>query len=195
MKNKLDYCISNINTSKTNMETFINGGWSGANYGLGLFSKIGTNYQLSWFYIDGYKYVRKVGSTYSYYSSNPDTLYDNNTGIQSKSYASVSDLSLYSKLAITFTVYKNSDQANTGGTAHICWLDLTKKDASGYARSGIVVPYSSAHLSSGNAQTNDFKALFEADVTNNRVYCLFVYSGSVQTNANYVMTKIEGYYN
>lgn len=125
----------------------------------------------------------------------PRTLYSNDTGIQSKSYASVSNLSDYRKLAITFTVYKNSDQANTGGTAHICWLDLSKKDANGYARAGIVVPYSDSHLSSGNIQPNDFKALFEADVNNNRVYCLFGYSGSVQTSSNYVMTKIEGYYN
>ena len=125
----------------------------------------------------------------------PRTLYNNNTGIQSKSYASVSGLADYKKLAITFTVYKNSDQANTGGTAHICWLDLSKKDANGYARAGIVVPYSDSHLSSGNIQPNDFKALFEADINNNRVYCLFGYSGSVQTSSNYVMTKIEGYYN
>ena len=195
MKNKLDYCISNINTSKENMETFINGGWSGINYGFGIFSKIGTTYQLIWHSDYGSYYVRKIGSNYDYYSNSPITLYNNNTGIQSKSYASVSGLSNYKKLAITFTVYKNSDQANTGGTAHICWLDLTKKDGSGYARSGIVVPYSSQHLSGGNAQANDFKALFEADITNNRVYCLFVYSGSVQTSSGYVMTKIEGYYN
>lgn len=125
----------------------------------------------------------------------PRTLYNNDTGIQSKSYASVSGLADYKKLAITFTAYKNSDQANTGGTAHICWLDLSKKDANGYARAGIVVPYSDSHLSSGNIQPNDFKALFEADVNNNRVYCLFGYNGSVQTSSGYVMTKIEGYYN
>lgn len=195
MKNKLDYCVSTMKTSKQNMETFINGGWSGVNYGFGIFSKIGTAYQLTWFTNDGYKYVRKIGSTYSYYSSTPDVLYNNNTGIQSKSYASVNNLSNYKKLAITFTVYKNSDQANTGGTAHICWLDLSKKDANGYARAGIVVPYSDSHLSSGNIQPNDFKALFEADFNNNRVYCLFAYNNAIQTSSGYVMTKIEGYYN
>lgn len=195
IKNKLDYCVSNMKTSKYYMETFINGGWSGVNYGLGLFSKIGTNYQLSWFYIDGYKYVRKVGSTYSYYSSNPDILYDNSTGIQSRYSALIDNLSSYKKLAITFTMYKNSNQANTGGTAHICWLDLTKKDGNGYARSGIVVPYSSAHLTSSDIQSNDFKALFEANLNNNRVYCSFAYNGVVQQNSDYVMTKIEGYYN
>lgn len=125
----------------------------------------------------------------------PVTLYNDDTGIQSKSYASVSNLSSYRKLAITFTVYKNSDYSNTGGTAHICWLDLTKKDTNNYARAGITVPYSNSHLSDGNIQSNDFKALFEADFTNNRVYCLFAYSGTVQISANYVMTKIEGYYN
>lgn len=195
LKNKIDYCISNINTSKQNMETFINGGWSGVNYGFGIFSKIGAVYQLTWFTNDGYKYVRKLNSTYSYYSSIPDTLYNNDTGIQSKYSALIDNLSSYKKLAITFTVYKNSNNANTGGTAHICWLDLTKKDTNNYARSGIIVPYSSAHLVDGNIQPNDFKALFEANLNNNRVYCLFGYNGSVQTNAMYVMTKIEGYYN
>ena len=123
----------------------------------------------------------------------PVELYNNNTGIQSKSYASISNLSNYKKLAITFTVYKNSDYSNTGGTAHICWLDLTKADSNGYARAGIVVPYSSNHLDNANISANDFKALFEANLNNNRVYCSFAYNGSVQVNANYVMTKIEGY--
>ena len=123
----------------------------------------------------------------------PVELYNNNTGIQSKSYASISNLSNYKKLAITFTVYKNSDYSNTGGTAHICWLDLTKADSNGYARAGIVVPYSSNHLDNANINANDFKALFEANLNNNRVYCSFAYNGSVQVNANYVMTKIEGY--
>lgn len=195
MKNKLDYCVSNMKTSKQNMETFINGGWSGVEYGFGLFSKIGTVYQLTWFTNNGYRYVRKIGSTYSYYSSTPDILYNNNTGIQSRYSALIDNLSSYKKLAITFTAYKNSDQANTGGTAHICWLDLSKKDANGYARAGIVVPYSDNHLSSGAIQPNDFKALFEADVNNNRVYCLFAYNNAIQTSSGYVMTKIEGYYN
>ena len=123
----------------------------------------------------------------------PVVLYDNNTGIQSKSYATVSGLSNFKKLAITFTVYKNNDYSNTGGTAHICWLDLTRKDGNGYCKAGIVVPYSSSHLSTGNIQPNDFKALFETN--GDRVYCLFAYNGTVQINSDYVMTKIEGYYN
>lgn len=60
MKNKIDYCISNIDTSKTNLETFINGGWSGINYGLGIFSKIGNVYQLLWTSRDATYYCRKL---------------------------------------------------------------------------------------------------------------------------------------
>lgn len=62
MKNKLDYCVANINTTKTNIETFINGGWSGVNYGFGVFSKIGTVYQLVWYSTDGIYYCRKLGN-------------------------------------------------------------------------------------------------------------------------------------
>lgn len=62
MKNKLDYCINNINTTKENVETFINGGWSGVNFGFGIFSKIGTTYQLIWFSTDGIYYCRKLGN-------------------------------------------------------------------------------------------------------------------------------------
>ena len=135
-----------------------------------------------------------VRGTWRKFAYSPVVLYNDDTGIQSKSYASVSNLSSYSKLAITFSLYRNNDEANTGGTANMCWLDLTKVDSNGYARSGIVVAYSSAHLSNGNAQSNDFKALFEADINNNRVYCLFVFNGAVKIESNYVMTKIEGYY-
>lgn len=71
MKNKLDYCINNINTTKTNLETFINGGWSGVNYGFGVFSKIGTVYQLIWFSSDDIYYCRKLGGeTYNYRNIN-----------------------------------------------------------------------------------------------------------------------------
>lgn len=67
MKNKLDYCINNINTTKTNCETFINGGWSGVNYGLGVLSKIGNVYQLVWYSIDSIYYCRKLeDGTYQY---------------------------------------------------------------------------------------------------------------------------------
>lgn len=67
MKNKLDYCISNIDTSKTNLETFINGGWSGVNYGFGVFSKTGPTYQLVWFSSNATYYCRKLGDgTYQY---------------------------------------------------------------------------------------------------------------------------------
>ena len=45
MKNKLDYCISNIGGTRGTQQAFINGGWSGVNFGFGIFSKIGLTYQ------------------------------------------------------------------------------------------------------------------------------------------------------
>ena len=62
MKNKLDYCINNINTTKTNIETFINGGWYGVNYGFGVFSKLGDTYQLIWTSSNATYYCRKIGN-------------------------------------------------------------------------------------------------------------------------------------
>lgn len=71
LKNKIDYCISNINTAKGNAETFINGGWNGVNYGFGVFSKIGNVYQLVWYSIDGIYYCRKLGNgVYDYRNVN-----------------------------------------------------------------------------------------------------------------------------
>lgn len=76
MKNKLDYCINNINTSKNNAMSFINGGWSGNNYGFGIFSKIGTSsYQLVWFSNIGYTYyVQKYNNNYTYKAGNNITV-------------------------------------------------------------------------------------------------------------------------
>ena len=125
----------------------------------------------------------------------PVSLYNDSTGIQSGSYASVSGLSNYKKLAITFTLYKHSDYDNTGGTSNVCWIDLSKANSNNKARGGMIVPYSSYSLSNNLIESDIFKALFEADITNNRVYCLFAYNNTVQSNNDYVMTKIEGYYN
>lgn len=67
MKNKLDYCIANINTTKENVETFINGGWSGVNYGFGIFSKLGDTYQLIWTSSEAMYYCRRLSNnTYQY---------------------------------------------------------------------------------------------------------------------------------
>lgn len=62
MKNKLDYCIDTVDTNRYNVETFINGGWNGVNYGFGVFSKIGTTYQLVWTSSDATYYCRKLGN-------------------------------------------------------------------------------------------------------------------------------------
>jgi hypothetical protein len=85
MKNKLDYCISTIDTNRYNVETFINGGWNGRNYGFGLFSKIGNVYQLIWTSSDATYYCRKLGNgNYDYKDKSgtdvPVVLYDNSTG-------------------------------------------------------------------------------------------------------------------
>ena len=69
LKNKLDWCISNITTTKSYLQTFINGGWQGNMFGLGMFSKINSTYQLVWFSGTGTYYVLKYGSSYSYYQS------------------------------------------------------------------------------------------------------------------------------
>ena len=67
MKNKLDYCISNIGGTKGTQQAFINGGWSGVNFGFGIFSKIGLTYQLVWFSSNATYYCRKLGDgTYQY---------------------------------------------------------------------------------------------------------------------------------
>lgn len=84
MKNKIDYCISNINTSKNNAMAFINGGWSGQNYGFGIFSKIGTVYQLIWFSNYGYSFfARKIGNNYDYKAGNNITVSSANSASSS----------------------------------------------------------------------------------------------------------------
>ena len=66
MKNKLDYCISTIDTNRYNVQTFINGGWNEVNYGFGVFSKIGNTYQLVWFSSENIYYCRNMAGTYDY---------------------------------------------------------------------------------------------------------------------------------
>lgn len=66
LQNKIDYCIDNIDTSKTNVEAFVNGGWYGVNYGFGLFSKTGSVYQLVWFSFGKIYYCRLYNGNYSY---------------------------------------------------------------------------------------------------------------------------------
>lgn len=83
MKNKIDYCIQNIDTTKSNAQAFVNGGWSGVNYGFGLFSKIGNFYQLVWFSKDYTYYCRKnTNGTYEYTTVGHEqkVLYENASG-------------------------------------------------------------------------------------------------------------------
>ena len=77
MRNKLQYCISNYNTTKENAVAFINGGWSGHFYGNGLFSKIGNHYQLIWMSnsLSAYCLYDAGNNTYDYgiYQAEDDT--------------------------------------------------------------------------------------------------------------------------
>ena len=66
MRNKLDYCIAHMDSSKENTSAFINGGWASVVYGLGFFSKIGSFYQLVWFSNRGTYYCNYDGINYEY---------------------------------------------------------------------------------------------------------------------------------
>ncbi len=66
MKNKIDWCITNLNTTKQKTMSFVNGGWSGVNYGCGVFSIIDGVYQLIWVCSDFIAYCRKSGTDYEY---------------------------------------------------------------------------------------------------------------------------------
>ena len=66
MKNKIDYCIANMDNTKNNTSAFINGGWQGINYGCGICSKTGSEYQLVWHSSDGVYYCKRVNNTYTY---------------------------------------------------------------------------------------------------------------------------------
>lgn len=69
MKNKIDYCIANINTNKTYAMAFINGGWQGVDFGFGIYSKIGTMHQLVFYTFSNIFHCRYDSSTgnYAYY--------------------------------------------------------------------------------------------------------------------------------
>lgn len=70
MKNKLDYCIANMDSTKTNTSAFVNGGWAGEQYGFGFCSKIGSTYQLIWNCVDAIFYCRYDDNNHTYaYSS------------------------------------------------------------------------------------------------------------------------------
>lgn len=64
IKNKIDSAISNYNSSKTNTNGFIGGGWQGVNYGFGIYSKAGNQHMLIWFSSNHIYYCRKDGNNY-----------------------------------------------------------------------------------------------------------------------------------
>ena len=128
----------------------------------------------------------------------PVTLYDSGSGtsgISGGNYLTINNLSTYKRLQITFTMYRGNT-TNTGGYSNICWLDLTRNN-SNLCRSGIAVPYfdgNMASASSGSLVGSPFTAIFEANLSNNRLYCLFGYNTEKKINDGYyVMTKVVGY--
>ena len=120
----------------------------------------------------------------------PVTIYDSTTGIQSGNYITIDNLSSYKKLQITFMVY-GASASNQGGASNIIWLDLTK-NVSNTCRCGVVVPYLADSIT-GSSMGTDFRAVFEANLGNNRLYCFFAYGTGRQVSSSYVMTKVLGY--
>ena len=153
MKNKLDYCIANINTTKENVETFINGGWSGVNYGFGIFSKLGDTYQLIWTSSEAMYYCRRLSNnTYQYTNI---TGQDGGTATVNSSYISNAENNHYEKygrvVSYSFTM------TTTGG-----WGPTTQ------FLSGLPKPQSNTRFMGLNA-SNQTLMRFEID-TNGNIY-------------------------
>lgn len=66
LRNKIEYCKT-IVANKSRAQMFLNGGWSGINYGFGIYSKIGTIHQIVWFSSFGIHFCSVVGDTYKYF--------------------------------------------------------------------------------------------------------------------------------
>lgn len=124
------------------------------------------------------------------YDITPYILYDNKTGVQAGNYITINNLSTYKKLQITFSLY-DASESNQGGSSNICWLDLTRT-VGNTCRSGIVVPYLADSIT-GTSMGSDFRAVFEANLSNNRLYCFFAYGTGRQVSGMYIMTKVVGY--
>ena len=66
LKNKIDYCVANMDTTKPVTSMFINGGWAGVTFGNGIFTKINNIYTLTWFAEKGTYFCIKDGTNYQY---------------------------------------------------------------------------------------------------------------------------------
>ena len=124
----------------------------------------------------------------------PVELYSNATGKKTGEYITISNITTYKRLQITFTAYLGNT-TNTGGTCNICWLDLTKA-RDNLCRAGLAVPYysgSPSSATSGSAYGNPFYGVFEVNMSNGRLYCVIGINSEVIVNANYVMTRVVGY--
>ena len=118
MKNKIDWCVSNIRGTGTTYEAFINGGWANKNYGFGLYSRIGSAYQLVWFSSYGTYYCRIQNGTYTYRKQDAET--ETGTGIVSRSSGATLNSSSYAKFGNVITLDINltsSGTTNTGSNA------------------------------------------------------------------------------
>ena len=122
LKNKLDWCISNITTTQTKYQTFINGGWQSVRLGFGIFSKIDNSYQIIWISQNEICYCLKTNNTYTYrkqdlyedgfFKKIPNSSITANMGTLSTNASYVSQNSLNINLKITGV----SLSANSSGT-------------------------------------------------------------------------------
>ena len=193
----------NVNgTFKINGTSFpVNHASSDTTYGIGTTSNYGhckiRNNLTQGSYVDGVALSSYQGKVLKGLidTLTPVTLYDDSTGKQTGSYITIPNITTYKKLQITFTSYYGSNNSNTGGTSNIFWLDLTRNHDN-LCRGGMAVPYYSGSLTSiatNQLYGNPFNAIFEANLSNGRLYCMFGYNTEVQTNNFYVMTKVVGY--
>lgn len=143
MKNKIDYCIANINTSKTNAMSFINGGWLGVNYGYGVFSKIGSFYQLVWICSDFIAYCRKSGN--DYLCKKTDTIFGTDLFSGTSTGADIQlsdDVNNYTYLEIIGgSTYGGivTTRIQIQNTVSVC-LTSTEEDTSDVNNWGIIIP-------------------------------------------------------
>jgi hypothetical protein len=137
LKNKLDYCINNIETKKANTSMFVNGGWGGKNYGFGFFSKIGTIYQLAWFSSWGTYYCRKSGSDYTYSRSNQITYTTNHNPASSGNYLAILETSSGEQTLHTSPGFGVYNANGTNGRSEISLGNATAQGTDG-ARDGVL---------------------------------------------------------
>lgn len=137
LRNKLDYCISNVDASKEYTMFFINGGWYGKNYGFGIYSKIAHIHQLVWHSPWGTYFCRKSGDTYTYRRAGDYTYVTRHNPASSGNYLALLEYTEGEQVVHTspgFSVY------NANGTNGRSEISLGTNVASGTdgARDGVL---------------------------------------------------------